>query len=313
MRLHIPALCVAAFLTFAGTAHAQRPHGTPPGQLKKNQSKTPPPPPVTPQSQLVAPSVPSVDIPLPAGPTGPRVRTLGVWLDDATVFAPGEAWLTLSVQRWGSPVASGFDLPVLDVAAGLAPRVHVSASVTYSRATVIDEPQTHGLGDFYLGGKFVLRDAVQGGVGIAVGPALEVLTASSAESVGLNRVNAVLPVSLEWRQQRGRVYATTGYFTRGIIFGGGAVERYLGSDWVVVGALTAARSTDEQALAEEIGLKPWRLDATGSLAWVASPSFMLFGAFTRTLSGLDADSTRYAFSGGAALNLNAPRTRPTVP
>jgi hypothetical protein len=312
MRLDTPALCLAALLALAGTAHAQRPHGTPPGQLKK-QGKTTPPPPSSSPGQPVAASVPSVDIPLPAGPTSPRVRTLGVWLDDATVFAPGEAWLTLSVQRWGSPVASGFDLPVLDISAGVAPRVHLSASMPYSRATVIDEPEARGLGDLYLGGKVVLREAAQGSVGLSVGPTLEILTQSSAESVGLNRVNAVLPVSVEWRQQRGRVYATTGYFTRGIVFGGGAVERYLVSDWVVVGALTAGRSTDEEALAEEIGLKPWRLDATGSVAWVASPSFMLFGAFTRTLSGLDADSTRYAFSAGAALNLHAPRTRPTVP
>jgi hypothetical protein len=307
--------CLALLLCTASPALARRPHGTPPGQLKKAQGGPPsaPAPSGQPDSGTPGVNLSIAGVPSAGVPTAARVRTLGVWLDDASTFTPGEAWLTVSAQRWTSPIATGFDAPVFDLAVGVAPRLHVSASIPYSRSTVLEDPQAPGLGDLYIGAKYVLRDAALGGVGVAVGPTFEILSRTSAEAAGLGRVNAILPVSLEWRQKAGRIYGTTGYFTRGIFFGGGAVERYLTDRWVVVGALTYARSTDEEALGEEIGLRPWRADATGSLAFIVSPSLMLFGSLTRTLSDLDADSTRYAFSAGASFNLNAPRTRPIVP
>ena len=287
------ALCLAAV-----PALAQHPHGSPPG-LSKHGGQGP-----GSSNAGLEPGGAS------AGETF-RVRSLGVWLDDATVMAQSEAWLTLSMHRWNSPTGSGLDAPVADVAGGVGRHTQLFISLPYSRITYTDTPTASELGTTYLGAKIALRDPQSGSLGVSVTPTVEILSESATIGTGFSRVNFVLPASLEWRHGATRIYGSGGYFTRGAVFAGGAVERSFADRWVVTGALSQAWSTDTQALNDEIGLASHRTDASASLSWITS-QLMIFGSAARTLSTLDADSTRYAFAAGVSLNLNLPGRRTPI-
>jgi hypothetical protein len=290
-----------AALSASSPVLAQRPHGTPPGLLKK---------PGQPGS-TGTPQVRTVDGGGAPGATS-RVRSLGVWLDDATSMEPGEGWLTVSVQRWSSPIGTGIDAPVFDVVGGVAPRVQMFGSVPYTRTSYTGLAPAGELGTVYAGAKFVIREAEADVVGFAVTPTIEILSPSASAETGFSRVNMVLPVSAEWRHDRTRVFGSTGVFTRGAFFISGALEQTLSDRFVATGALSQAWTTDGDALADEIGLRSSRTDLSGSLVWIASPQVMLFVGGARTLSPLDADATGYALSVGASMNLYRPGRRVPV-
>jgi hypothetical protein len=295
-RLSIGLALVAGLAVAAGPAWAQRPHGTPPGLLK-NGGRGPGDGPSTPGGDGTG------------IPAGSRVRSLGAWLDDATAMGAGEAWMTVSVQQWSSPIGDGLEAPVMDLVAGVRQGVHLFASVPYSRTTYTGLPTFGEMGTLYLGGKVVLREPDEGVVGFAAAPAVEILSASAVDETGFSRVNLVLPVSVEWRHGSTRVYGSSGYFTRGAVFGSGAVEHAITDRSVVTLALSQGWATGDQMIAEELGLRRARTDLSGSLAWVASPHLMLYGGLARTISPLDADAIRYAVSVGASMNLRSPGRR----
>lgn len=297
LRLIVPAL-VAGLALAAGPASAQRPH-TPPGLLKNNGRG--------PDGPGTAPSNPDT-----GGPTTTRVRSLGAWLDDATAMGPGEAWMTVSVQRWSSPIGSGFEAPVMDVVAGVAPGAHLFVSVPYSRTTYTGLPTQDEMGTVYAGGKLVLRDVEQAGLGLAVTPAVEILSASALEGTGYSRFNLVLPLSLEWRGSGLRVYGSSGYFTRGAAFASAALERAFSDRIVGTIALSQGWATGDDTFSEALGLRRSRTDLSGSAVWVASPYLMFYGGLARTISPLDADAMRYAVSFGASMNLRTPGRRVPV-
>jgi hypothetical protein len=290
-------MAAAGLLAVGSPAFAQNPHGTPPGLLKKKGPQG------APGSPSTTPG--GVD----AGGAASRVRSLGVWLDDATAMAPGEGWLTVSLQRWNSPLGTGIDAPVFDLLGGVVSRVHVFASIPYSRTSYTGLPSSGELGTLYFGGKFVVRAPDDKGIGIAISPTVEVLSPSAIVDTGYSRVNAVLPLSAEWRHERTRIYGSTGVFTRGAYFLSGAVEQTLTDRLVATGALSQAWAIRGDALAEELGLRSSRTDLSGSLAWVVSPHLMLFTSGARTISPLDADATRFALSVGASMNLYRPGRR----
>jgi hypothetical protein len=281
----------ACIVAAASPAFAQgNPHGVPPGQTKRVQQ-------VPSTSGLVSTSVDS-----PAPIVG-RVRTFGTWLDDASTIAPGEAWLALSMSRWVMPVASGTDAPVMDLSVGLSPRVQTSVTVPYFHVTDWSGASMRGLGDLYLGAKVVLRDAATHTVGFAVSPTLEYLSDTSITGTGLDRMNWILPLSIERRFGTGRIYGSTGYFTRGAFFVSGAYERVLTQKLVVSGVLSHALATDSEAISEEIGLGRQRLDLTGTAGYSVSPALVVFGSLGRTVLGFDDDSTRLLATAGVSINL----------
>jgi hypothetical protein len=273
------------------TAYAQNPHGTPPGLANKHPKTG------------GGPSGVETGGGTPSG-AATRVRSLGVWLDDATTLGQQETWLTLSSQWWGSPIGSGTDLPAFDLAVGVTASIQAFASLPYSRVNYSGAPAIGEVGTTYLGGKVQFSDPQTRSVGLAVSPSIEILSDSATDGTGLSRVNAVLPVSLEWRRDQTRLYGSTGYFTRGAWFVGGALEQTVADHWVITGALSGAWTTDSNALAEEVNLHTTRTDISGSLSWIASPRLILFGSAARTLTTLDADATRYAFTIGASMNLH---------
>jgi hypothetical protein len=279
----------------ASLVYAQgNPHGLPPGQTKRA-------PRVPNTSGLVAPVTETVDM-----SPGVRVRSFGAWLDDASALQPGEGWLALSMSKWSMPVATGADAPVVDLSVGLAPRVQVSMTLPYFKVSDRAGNSRDGLGDLYVASKIVLRDAATNSFGVSVGPTLEYLSKTSTTGTGLKRVNWILPLNLERRLTAGRVYGSTGFFSRGVFFASGAFERVLTDKMVVSGALTHSFVTDDQAISEEIGLSRRRLDASGTVAYRVSPALAVFGSLGRTIWQRDDDSTSLLATAGVSVNVSGP-------
>jgi hypothetical protein len=297
---------IAVLLLTAAAAPAEaqrRPKGVPPGLGKQQPPSTGSP--STPPSGSPSPVVDGAS-------SSTRIRSFGSWLDDSSTLAPGETWLTLSAQRWASPVFDGVDLPVTDVSFGIAPRVHAFATLPVTRYGYPGTPRVRELGDLYVGAKIGLRSADTNRVGLSVSPALEIVGSDSMIDNGLPRVSLVVPVNLELPHTGGRVYGSAGFFTRGAWFVGAALERHLSSSFVATGAMSFMGSAKDTAVSEEFGLHNQRLDASGSVAWIAAPTVVLFAGVGRTLSAMDLDATRYAFSFGASLNVRRPGPRPPI-
>jgi hypothetical protein len=287
----VAALCAAATPVLA----QGNPHGLPPGQIKRAQQ--------VPNTSGLIPSGEGLEAPSTA-----RVRTFGAWLDDASALAPGEMWLALSVSKWNMPIATGADAPVVDLSVGFSPHVQVSLTLPYFRVTDRAGNSVRGLGDLYLATKVVLRDAATHSVGLSVGPTLEYLSDTSTTGTGLQRMNWILPLNLERRLGVGRVYASTGYFSRGVFFASGAFERALTDRMVLSTALTHSYATDDQAVSAEIGLSRRRVDLSGTVAYSVSPALAVFGSLGRTVWGLDEDSTRLLASAGVSVNVTGAQT-----
>ena len=284
-----------SMVAVAGLVFAQgNPHGLPPGQTKRA-------PRVPTTSGLVAPGTETVDV-----SPGVRVRSFGAWLDDASALQPGEGWLALSMSKWSMPVATGADAPVVDLSVGLAPGVQVSMTLPYFKVSDRAGNSLDGLGDMYVSSKIVLRDAATNSFGVSVGPTLEYLSKTSTTGTGLKHVNWILPLNLERRLTAGRLYGSTGFFSRGVFFASGAFERVLTDKMVVSGALTHSFVTDDQAISEEIGLSRRRLDASGTVAYRVSPALAVFGSLGRTIWKLDDDSTSLLATAGVSVNVSGP-------
>jgi hypothetical protein len=246
--------------------------------------------------------------PLPASGTG--VRELGAWLDDASVAPPGTGWLSLSVAWWRSPLATELDAPVVDGAMGVTRRVQLGLSVPYYRLSDGGGPAATGIGDVYVSAKLGLRDpdAHADGIGFAVAPLVEMLSDGSVSG----RWHWAIPVSVEVRRPRWRAYGTGGYFSRGAVFGGAAVEAPVSDRVWLTGSLTHTYALGDAPLDEALGLTRSRTDVNGGAAFALAPSVVVFGSVGRTLSSTDLTRTTLAIAAGVSFGFAAdtPITKP---
>jgi hypothetical protein len=238
--------------------------------------------------------------PLPA--SGAGVRNFGVWLDDASVAAPGGGWMSVSFGYYKTDLFREFDMPVADAGVGLNKRAQFGFSVPVYNLNVAGAPAARGLGDLYLHSKIQLRDAASG-FGYAVVPIVEI--ASDVQAAGQHRVHWALPVSMEVQRTDWRVYGATGYFSRGSLFASGALERAVSSQLSLTGTLSTSYSTKADVVPEP-GLSRVRTDVSGGASYAVRPTWIVFGSLGRTISAHDANSTNLSLSAGLSLNLAAP-------
>ena len=293
-RILITMLAVCTLATASIVFAQGNPHGLPPGQTKRA-------PKVPNTSGLVASVDPAVDV--SAAPST-RVRSFGAWLDDASTLQPGEAWLSLSMSKWSMPIATGADIPAVDLSVGVARAVQMSMTLPYFKVSDREGNRLDGFGDMYLASKIVLRDAATKSFGVSIGPTLEYLSRTSTTGTGLSRVNWILPLNLERRLVAGRLYGSTGYFTRGVFFASGAFEWPLNDKLVASAALSHSYVTDDEAMSEAIGLSRRRMDAGGTMAYSVSPALAVFGSVGRTMWKRDEDSTDVVVTGGVSVNMS---------
>jgi hypothetical protein len=240
----------------------------------------------------------------PVQPAGAGIRNFGAWLDDSSIVAPRSGWAGFSIGYYKSTFGRQFDVPSADVGYGLTPRVQVGFSMPYYRASY-GGATAAGLGDAYVNAKVNFVDATKRSrhFGLAVIPVLEIL---SGMPDGTGRYSWGLPVSAEIQQGRVRLYGAGGYFSRGAVFGSGAVEWASARGYTVTGTLTDGYSLKTDLFSDALGLNRRRVDASASVSHALTSSIAAYGGVGRTLSRTDANSTRISVSGGVVMMFSSP-------
>jgi hypothetical protein len=268
-------------------------------QGKSQQHKKPPAPPS--RSDLAAPSGVSMPATAVAGPTP------FAWVDDASLLEAGSVSIALSVVRWQGSGVSEVDVPVIDAAIGLAPRVHLT--MTVPRVVGSEDPlgPVGGMGTSYFSAKIAAFNDAKRGLKLSVAPTLEVLGSGVLQSMteGERRAHFGLPVSVELDRGRVRLYAGGGYFSRGVWFtGAGAGVRVNDKVFVSGGFSRSWRGTD----VPDVPLSDRdRKEITGSGSYAVTPQISVYGALGRTLATLDENGAGTSLVGGVSFFFAPPR------
>jgi hypothetical protein len=318
------ALIIAGlWLVVPATAFAQgngNGNGRPkaPGQNKPAPTPSPSPSPAPTSPSDSSGGSTSTSTTTPAAPTGgdalaasPDVfstvssfRQFGSWLDDASAATPGEGQTSVGIGHWRMDGMTQTNFPMIGMGLGVTDRLQVSASLPFYHASY-DGAVIRGIDDIYLSAKYVLVDPTLtlSEVGVAVSPVVEVLSPGAPDG----RVHFAVPVNVELRRLPFRVYASAGYFTRGSVFTGGAVEWTSPSRLTFTGALTQSYSIQSDAALDALGIGARRSDVTGSVAVPIGQIAAGYVSVGRSLSRLEEGGTSLSLSGGLAVRFNATR------
>lgn len=237
-----------------------------------------------------------------AAPPVSSFRQFGAWLDDAS--APtwrGEGYTSIGIGYFRLAGSSQMSVPMLGMGMGLSDRLQVSASVPFYRTSSAGATYS-GLDDMYFGAKYTIVDPTLtlSEFGLAVNPLVEVLSAGNPD-----RVHFALPVSVELRRQPFRVYGSAGYFTRGSVFSGGALE-WTGARLIVTGSLSQSYSIKEDLALDSIGVSRQHLSVSGSAAVPLTSRAAGFVSVGRSLTSPEQGGTSLALSGGLSIRFSAP-------
>jgi hypothetical protein len=238
---------------------------------------------------------------------GSGVRNFGSWLDDATVQDPGGGFVSIGVGVFRTPVYREVDLPSIDSGFGVTRRLQVGMSVPFYHGGVPGDPVTRGFGDVYLTAKYQLRPPSEHRAGFAVIPMVEVLSVPPPS--GGSRVQWALPASVERQFTHWRTMASGGWFSRGAVFGAGAVELELGKRAWATGALSHSYSTRQDDLSTALGFHRSRTDLSGGVTYALRPAVAVYGSAGRTISARDDNSATFIFSAGVSFGLTRPARR----
>lgn len=262
------------------------------------------PAPSTPSSPS-SPGADSADFIPVFQPPGTGIRNFGVWLDDATLLAPGTGWTSVSFGYWRTPLFREVNVPMIDGGVGLARRVQVGFSVPVYHVNEPGGPVSRGVGDLYLNAKIQLRDPAGSprGIGFAVVPVLEVLRFQPYPDA--SRLQWALPATVEVQRQGWRAFGSAGYFSRGALFAGAGVETALSDKLWIVGTITQSHSTRTDELSAALGLAQTRTDVSGGATLAVTPSVAVFGSVGRTISRQDLNSTTMFVTAGVSYSFEA--------
>lgn len=230
-------------------------------------------------------------------------RQYGSWLDDASTTARGAGSTGIGLGYWRADGASQIDVPMIDLSYGLTNRVQVSATVPFYRVSY-QGATARGLDDVYLSGKVTAIDP-EGNthkVGLAISPVVEVLSAGFADD---GRVHWALPVSVELGGDALRVYGSAGYFSRGAVFTGGALEYTTPAGTVLTGALTQSRSLSDGFAGLPGTTGAQRVDVSVSVAHPVTDVVAAYGSVGRSLTSIADGGTSLALSAGVSFRFAA--------
>jgi hypothetical protein len=232
-----------------------------------------------------------------------QFRQFGVWLDDATTREQGGGSVGIGIGYWRGAGSSLVDIPILDGSYAVTDRFQFGMSVPFYRSEY-GGTTSRGVDDMYFSGKIVLIDPAikDARFGIAVIPVLEVLSPGFFD----DRVHWALPISAEFRASPVRIYGSTGYFSRGAVFGAGAVEWTSSEGTSLTFSLTHAVPTAE----DTTGLTGGRSDFSVAVGRALNDATTVYVGVGRTLSSPDENNkTSLAISGGVSFSFSA-KTNP---
>lgn len=242
---------------------------------------------------------------LPSPAVGPASGASPLaWLDDASPLAPGSMSLTVSAVRWSGTDLAETDFPVVNAAVGLAPRLQVSASVPRVVGSADGTGPVGGMGTSYFSSKIALLTGASG-VKVAVSPMIEILGEGAVQALpaGESRAQFGLPISLEVSQGAARVFASTGFFSRGAWFAGGGVG--VQATPRVGVSLSFTRSwggTDASGVARD------RREVSGGVSYFVTPHVGAYGSMGRTIATTDDNGAGTTVGAGVTFLL-APTSR----
>jgi hypothetical protein len=232
---------------------------------------------------------------------GTGVRNFGSWLDDASIQDPGRGWVSIGMNVVKTPGYRVVDLPSIDSGFAVNPRLQVGMSVPYYYANASGDPVARGFGDLYFTAKYQLRAPSSNRAGFALIPMVEVL--SAAPPSGGSRVQWALPASVERQFRRWRVMGSGGYFSRGALFGAGAIEVELSKRAWATGSLSHSYSTQRDDLSAALGFHKSRTDVSGGVSYALRPDVAVYGSLGRTISARDDTSATLSMSAGVSFGL----------
>ena len=295
-------LLIAFGLLIPGAAYAQ-------GNGRPKGPKTPSSGTSTPTSSGTSPSVPTTTTSAASEPvvgTVSSYRQFGSWLDDASSSYRGESYASLGVGYWRLADSSQLNAPMLGMGWGVSDRMQLSASVPFYHTSYAGTTAS-GLDDVYFGAKYTLIDPTLtlSEFGLAVNPVVEVLSTDPGDG----RVHFALPVNVEVRRQPYRIYGSAGYFTRGSVFAGGALE-WTGSRMIVTGSLTQSYSIKEDLMLDATGVGRQNVNVSGAIAVPVTDRMAAFVNVGRTLTPIEEGGTKLALSGGVSLRFSAATSIP---
>ena len=251
-------------------------------------------------------SSPPSSSPLPSPTAGPAAGASPLaWLDDATLLAPGSMSLTISALRWSGTDLSEVNFPIVQASVGLAPRFQIGATVPRIVGSADGTGPVGGIGTSYISTKIALLTGTSG-VKLAVSPVIEVLGEGAVQALAPSegRTQFGLPVSMELAQGPARVFASTGFFSRGAWFAGGGLGVQATPKIGV--SLSFTRSW---ANGGTTGVSRDRRELSGGVSYFVGPQIGVYGALGRTIATTDDNGAGATISGGVTFLLNARVTK----
>ena len=306
MRFRFRSLLIGLLILGAALPAAAQGNGNGKGRPKTPSTSTPAPAP----SPAPAVSEPATNDTtgdsLAAIPAIQSFRQFGSWLDDASAPVSGEGYTSIGVGHWRMDGATQTNFPMLGAGIGVTDRLQVSATVPFYRVHYTGGSAS-GLDDVYLSAKYTVLDPTLtlSEIGLSVSPVMEVLSSGASDG----RIHFAIPVNIEIRRAPYRVYGSMGYFTRGSIFSGAALE-WATSHVIVTGSLTQSYSTPDDEQLAALGVSRQRIDVSGSVAYPVTSRAVVYGSLGRSLTSIAQGGTRIAVSGGVSLRFSAPRGTP---
>ena len=288
---------VAAALVSPPAADAQG-HGRP---------KTPRSP-TTPASTQTTTSAASSVTSAPLQTTTPStsLRQFGSWLDDSSVAARGDAFTSINFGYWRMAGASQADMPMMSGGIGMTDRLQLTASVPFYQASY-QGTSTRGLDDVYVSGKYNILDPTLtlSEIGLAISPVVEVLSGAPND-----RLHFAIPVAVEIRRQPFRTYGSVGYFTRGALFSGGALEWTSVRGVTLTGSMTHSYSAKNDMTLDQLAVSRQRADVSFGVGYPLTRTAAASVSVGRSLTSIDEGGTRLALSGGVSFRFSGARQTP---
>lgn len=224
------------------------------------------------------------------------------WIDDASLLEPGTFAFSFSAVRWSGAGVSEVDVPIVNAAMGLAPRVQLSASVPRTLGSSDPSGASGGVGTSFFGAKVQLWSDSTRTVKFAAAPTLQLLGAAVAETLGPNesRTRWGLPASAEIDRGGLRLYGGGGYFSPSIWFVGAALAVQTTPKLTVNGGISKAWRGSPDGVDVALGDRD-RKELTGGAAYVLASHVIAFGSVGRTFATLDENGAGTTLSGGVSI------------
>jgi hypothetical protein len=239
-------------------------------------------------------------LPSPAVGTSDGGASPFAWLDDASVLEPGSVSVSVSMLRWQGTDTSEVVAPVVDVAFGLARRLHLTASVPRVPGSTGGIATGGEIGTSFFSAKIGIFADRKRGLKISVSPTLELLGSAVLQSIepGASRVKSGLPVSAELDRGALRLFTSAGYFSGGVWFSGVGAGIRVNPKVFVSGSFSRAwRRADVPGGPSDRD----RHEVSGSAAYAVTPRVSVFGSLGRTIATLEENGAGTTLGGGLSL------------